>query len=92
MDKDNLKSEINDIIEAEIQNNINDYLEQKQEQEEKPGLGVVGPDEGTELRVKVSQAEIDKIIKEYMRIKKSEKSNISQIKKLGILDKDGNPL
>tara|TARA_B100001250_G_scaffold221946_1_gene190352 strand:- start:350 stop:628 length:279 start_codon:yes stop_codon:yes gene_type:complete len=92
MDKDNLKSEINDIIEAEIQNNINDYLEQKQEQEKNQGLGVVGPDEGKELRVRVSQDEVDKIIKEYKRIKKQEKSNITEIKKLGLLDKDGNPI
>ena len=92
MDKDNLKSEINDIIEAEIQNNINDYLEQKQEQEKNQGLGVVGPDEGKELRVRVSQDEVDKIIKEYKRIKKQEKSNITEIKKLGLLDKDGKPI
>lgn len=92
MDKDNLKSEINDIIEAEIQNNINDYLEQKQEQEKEQGLGVVGGDEGKELRVRVSQDEVDKIIKEYKRIKKQEKSNITEIKKLGLLDKDGNPI
>ena len=45
-----------------------------------------------ELRVKVSQEEIDKIIKEYKKIKKNEKSNMSEIKKLGLLDTNGNPL
>ena len=90
--KDELKSEINDIIEAEIQNNINDYLEKQQELEKQPSLGFVKPDEGKELKVKVSQDQVDQIIKEYLRIKKNEKSNINQIKKLGILDKDGNPL
>tara|TARA_B100001094_G_C17525789_1_gene482250 strand:- start:21 stop:302 length:282 start_codon:yes stop_codon:yes gene_type:complete len=90
--KDELKSEINDIIEAEIQNNINEYLEQQQELEKQPSLGFVKPDEGKELKVKVSQDQVDQIIKEYIKIKKSEKSNISEIKKLGLLDKNGNPL
>ena len=90
--KDELKSEINDIIEAEIQNNINEYLEQQQELEKQPSLGFVKPDEGKELKVKVSQDQVDQIIKEYLKIKKSEKSNISEIKKLGLLDKNGNPL
>ena len=90
--KDELKIEINDIIEAEIQNNINEYLEQQQELEKQPSLGFVKPDEGKELKVKVSQDQVDQIIKEYLKIKKSEKSNISEIKKLGLLDKNGNPL
>ena len=90
--KEELKSEINDIIEAEIQNNINEYLEQQQELEKNPSLGFVKPDEGKELRVKVSQEQVDQIIKEYLKIKKNEKSNLSEIKKLGLLDKNGNPL
>ena len=45
-----------------------------------------------ELKVSVSQQEIDKIIKEYKKIKKNERSNFSQIKKLGLVDKNGNPL
>jgi len=81
MENDELRSQINDIIEADIQIGINDYLEQE-------GKGF----KGQELNVKVSQSEVDKIIKEYNKIKKQQKSNISQIKKLGILDKDGNPL
>ena len=81
MEKDELKSQINDIIEADIQLGINDYIEQE-------GKGF----KGQELNVKVSQSEVDKIIKEYNRIKKQQKSNISQIKKLDLLDKNGNPL
>ena len=81
MDKDELKSQINDIIEGEIQLGINDYIEQQ-------GKGF----KGQELNVKVSQSEVDKIIKEYNRIKKQQKSNFNQIKKLDLLDKNGNPL
>ncbi len=81
MEKDELRSQINDIIEADIQLGINDYLEQE-------GKGF----KGQELNVKVSQSEVDKIIKEYNRIKKQQKSNINQIKKLDLLDKNGNPL
>tara|TARA_B100000965_G_scaffold132835_1_gene110719 strand:+ start:369 stop:614 length:246 start_codon:yes stop_codon:yes gene_type:complete len=81
MEKDELRSQINDIIEADIQLGINDYLEQE-------GKGF----KGQELNVKVSQSEVDKIIKEYNKIKKQQKSNISQIKKLDLLDKNGNPL
>ena len=92
MDKDKIEKQIKDILEGEIQNNINEYLEQQQELEKHPSLGFVKPDEGKELKVKVSQDQIDQIVKEYIKIKKHEKSNISQIKKLGILDKDGNPL
>ena len=36
--------------------------------------------------------EIDKIIKEYKKIKKQERSNLSQVKKMGLTDKDGKPL
>ena len=92
MDKDKIEKQIKDILEGEIQNNINEYLEQQEELEKYPSLGFVKPDEGKELKVKVSQDQMDQIIKEYIKIKKHEKSNISQIKKLGILDKDGNPL
>ena len=92
MDKDELRSQINDIIEGEIQNGINDYLESQQEKEKTQGVGFVSSDDESKLNVKISQSEVDKIIKEYNKIKKQQKSNISQIKKLGILDKDGNPL
>ena len=92
MDKDELRSQINDIIEGEIQNGINDYLENQQEKEKTQGVGFVSSDDEAKLNVKISQSEVDKIIKEYNKIKKHQKSNINQIKKLDLLDKNGNPL
>ena len=79
---DELRKEINEIIEADIQIALNDYIEKEGSQGEK----------GDKLNAKVSQAEVDKIIKEYKRIKKEEKSNLSQVKKMGLVDKNGNPL
>tara|TARA_B100001250_G_scaffold13505_1_gene11811 strand:+ start:210 stop:500 length:291 start_codon:yes stop_codon:yes gene_type:complete len=94
-DKD-LESQISDIIEGEIQNGINDYLEQQEEIDEtrkETGLGFVkSEDEAKELKVNVRQDEVDKIIKEYKRIKKFKKSNLGQVQKLGLLDKNGRPL
>ena len=89
---DQLRDQINDIIEGEIQLGINDYLEEKQEKEKNQGMGFVTPEEAKNLKVKVSNAEIDKIIKQYKKIKKKEKSNLSQVKKLGLVDKHGRPL
>ena len=89
---DKLRNQINDIIEGEIQLGINDYLEEKQEKEKHQGLGFVTPEEAKELKVKVSNAEIDKILKQYKKIKKKEKSNLSQVKRLGLVDKHGRPL
>ena len=94
-DKD-LEAQISDIIEGEIQNGINDYLEQQEEIDETrkdTGLGFVkSEDEAKELKVNVRQDEVDKIIKEYKRIKKFKKSNLGQVKKLGLVDKNGRPL
>ena len=39
--------------------------------------------EEDELKVSVSQKEIEKIIKQYKKLKKAERSNLSHIKKLG---------
>ena len=78
---DEIRDQINDIIEGEIQNGINDYIEQQ-------GKGF----KGQELKVNVSKDEIDKIIKEYKKLKKKERSNLSQVKKMGLTDKDGKPL
>ena len=89
---DQLRNQINDIIEGEIQLGINDYLEEKQEKEKQQGMGFVTSEEAKNLKVKVSNTEIDKIIKEYKKIKKREKSNLSQVKKLGLVDKNGRPL
>ena len=89
---DQLRNQINDIIEGEIQLGINDYLEEKQEKEKHQGMGFVTPEEAKELKVKVSNSEIDKIMKQYKKIKKKEKSNLSQVKRLGLDDKHGRPL
>ena len=78
---DELRDQINDILEAEIQNGINDYIE-------KEGKGF----KGQELKVNVSQDEVDKIIKEYKKLKKKERSDLSEVKKMGLLDKDGKSL
>ena len=76
-----IRQQVNDIIEADIQLKINDYIE-------KQGKGC----EGEELKVNIPKSEVDKIIKEYKRIKKSQKSNLSQVKKMGLVDKNGKPL
>ena len=89
---DQIRNQINDIIEGEIQNGINDYLEEKQEKEKHQGLGFVTPEDAKELKVKISNAEIDKIMKQYKKLKKKEKSNLSQVKRMGLVDKHGRPL
>ena len=89
---EDLRNQINDIIEGEIQLGINDYLESKQKKEKDQGMGFVTSEEAKELKVKISKNEIDKIMKQYKKIKKKEKSNISQVKKLGLVDKLGRPL
>ena len=92
MKDEDLKAQISDIIEGEIQNGINDYLE-AQESKEDSGVGFVkGEDEAKELNVKVYQDQVDKLIKEYKQIKKYRKSNLGQVKKLGLVDKHGRPL
>ena len=93
MNEEQLRDQINDIIEGELQNGINDFLEEKQEKENNQGLGFVTPESSEkELKVKVFKDQVDKIMKQYKKIKKKEKSNISQVKKLGLVDKHGRPL
>ena len=86
-----LRMEIDAIIRDEIQENINDYVEQ-QEDTEKSGVGFVGKEDEDTLKVSISNREIDKIIKEYKKVKKFKKSNLGQVKKLGLVDKHGRPL
>ena len=92
MKDEELKAQISDIIEGEIQNGINDYLENKDKKQQEQGLGFVNTDEGDQLNVKVYQDEVDKIIKEYKKIKKFRKSNLGQVQKMGLVDKHGRPL
>ena len=80
-----LRDQINQLIRAEIQEGINDYVDEL-EVVEKGGLGFVGKDEEKELKVKVPVSEVDKIIKEYKKIKKREKSNLNTVK---LLDQHG---
>ena len=79
--KRDLKDQVNDIIRDEIQEVINQYVDDT-------GKGF----DGEELKVNIPQDEVDKLLKEYKKIKKKQKSNFSQIKKLGLLDKNGRPL
>ena len=88
---DLLRDQISQLIRAEIQDGINDYVDE-QEVVEKAGLGFVGKEDEKELKVKVPVSEVDKIIKEYKKIKKKERSNFSQIKKLGLVDQHGRQL
>ena len=89
---DELRNQINDIIEGELQLGINEFLEEKQRKESDQGMGFVTSEEAKQLKVKVFKDEVDKIMKQYKKIKKKEKSNISQVKKLGLVDKHGRPL
>ncbi len=81
MNNEELKKEINEIIEADIQIALNDYIQANG-----------GGEKGEKLTARVSQAEVDKIIKEYKKIKKRENSPLGVVKKMGLLDKDGRPL
>ena len=74
---DEIRNQINDIIEGEIQLGINDYLEEKQEKEKQQGMGFVTSEEAKNLKVKVSNSEIDKIIKEYKKIKETHERSTS---------------
>ena len=86
-----LRAQINELIRDEIQDNINEYVE-AQDETKKSGLGFVGKDDEGELKVNIPLSEVDKILKEYKKIKRKKKSNFSQIKKMGLVDKHGRPL
>ena len=88
---DELRAQINELIRDEIQDNINDYVD-AQEETKKGGLGFVPKEGEEELKVNIPQDEVDKLLKEYKRIKKSQRSNIGQVKKMGLTDKYGKPL
>ena len=79
-----IEQQINDIIEGEIQNSINEYLEQQPE-------GEKGFDKGDgKLNVNVSKDEVAKLVKEYKKAMKYRKSNIFQASQL--VDKNGGKL
>ena len=76
---DLIREQINQVIRDEIQSKINDYIDQK-EIIEKSGLGFVQKEDDKEFKVKIKNSEVDKIMKEYKKIKKKGKSNFSHIK------------
>ena len=91
MNDKEIEQQINDIIEGEIQNSINEYLEQQQESKgEDSGLGFAGG-EG-KLNVSVSQAEVNRLVKEYKKAMKYKKSNLGQVEKLDLTDQFGRQL
>ena len=87
MKDEELRAQINALIRDEIQEGINDYIDTKEESE-KSGLGFVD-NKDEDLKVNISNAEVDKLIKQYKKIKKRQKSNLNQIR---LLDKFGNPI
>ena len=91
MNDDAIRSQINELIRDEIQENINEYVD-AQDETKKTGLGFVGKEGEDQLKVNIPNAEIDKLLKEYKKIKKNQKSNFAQIKKLGLVDRHGNEL
>ena len=87
MKDEELRAQINELIKGEIQEGINDYIDSKEESE-KTGLGFV-QSEDEKLKVNISNSEVDRLIKEYKKIKKRQKSNLNQVR---LLDKFGNPI
>ena len=81
--RDQLREKIQDIIKDEIQDGINDYIDSGNAE----GFG-----KDDKLNVKISNDEVDKIIRQYKKEKKRRKSNLFQAKNLGLVDKHGNPL
>ena len=87
MNDKEIEQQINDIIEGEIQNSINEFIEAQEENPE----GKKGFDKGDgKLNVKVSQAEVDRLVKEYKKAMKYRKSNLFEASQL--VDKNGNKL
>jgi len=84
MNDKEIEQQINDIIEGEIQNSINEYLEQQPE-------GEKGFDKGDKLNVNVSKDEVAKLVKEYKKQLKYRKSNLFQASQL-LVDKNGKQL
>ena len=87
MKDEELRAQINELIKGEIQEGINAYIDSKEESE-KTGLGFV-QSEDEQLKVNISNQEVDRLIKEYKKIKKRQKSNLNQVR---LLDKFGNPI
>ena len=89
-----LRAQIEELIRDEIQEGINEYLDnQEKNPPDEKSVGFANTqEEVNELKVNILNSEVDKLLKEYKKIKRSQKSNFAEIKKLGLLDKDGRPL
>ena len=83
-DDELLKAQVNAIIRDEIQEGINDYIDQT----ESKAVGFVD-NKDEKLKVNIPNAEVDKLIKKYKKIKKKQKTNLYQAK---LLDRHGKPL
>ena len=83
-DDELLKAQVNAIIRDEIQEGINDYIDET----ESKAVGFVN-NKDEKLKVNIPNAEVDKLIKKYKKIKKKQKSNLYQAK---LLDRHGKPL
>ena len=91
MNDKEIEQQINDIIEGEIQNTINEYIEQQQEGKgEDSALGFTNNESG-KLNVKISKDEVAKLVKEYKKQLKYRKSNLFQASQL-LVDKNGKEL
>ena len=64
-----LRAQINDLIRDEIQENINDYVDEK----ESSPIGFANEED--ELKVNIPESEVDKILREYKLIKRKDKLN-----------------
>jgi len=84
MNDKEIEQQINDIIEGEIQNSINEYLEEQPEEEKGFSNG------DGKLNVSVSKDEVAKLVKEYKKALKYRKSNLFQASQL--VDKNGGQL
>ena len=91
MNDEEIRAAIYQGIRDEIQEGINDYVDQKEEIK-KTGLGFAENEDDKELKVNVDKREIEKILKEYKKLTRSQKSNFAEIKKLSLLDQHGRQL
>ena len=86
-----LRAQINELIRDEIQENINEYIDSGKSGEGLKGEGFVQKDD-EDLKVNIPTVEVERLIKEYKRIKKRKKSNLFEAKKLGLVDRNGRSL